>query len=127
MDQVDGDPMEDQPESFYTRYDDENNDITHSDKGFEEIAVNFVGIDASCSKCRAIFPSKSKLHTYLKDDCREVALLFLLPVTTSSIPIIIYKALHRSFDSRLAFRGRTYATTNITFTSEYLSLDLNLL
>lgn len=32
--QLDGDPIEDQPNGFYTKYDDEDEDITYSDKGF---------------------------------------------------------------------------------------------
>lgn len=45
--QDDGDPIEDQLKIFFTKDDDESEDITYFDKGFEEIVVNFIGIDAS--------------------------------------------------------------------------------
>lgn len=97
--------MKDQPKSFYTRFDDEGKDVTYSDKGFEKIAVNFVGIETSYNKCRATFFSKSKLHNHLKSGYQEVVSPFLSLEATFSIPIIAFKAVHQSFGSGIAFRG----------------------
>ncbi len=48
--QVDENPVDDQPEGFYTTIEDEDDEMTYSDKGFDEIAVNFVGIETSCKE-----------------------------------------------------------------------------
>lgn len=95
--------MESQFKDFYTIFDNEDEDVTYSNDGFKEIAVNFDRIKASYNKCCANFFIKSKFYNYLRDDCRKVAFLFILPKTTFSIPIIASKAIHPSFGSGLVF------------------------
>lgn len=95
--QIDGNLVEDQPEDFHTIFDDENEDVNYSDKDFKEVAVNFVGIKTSCNKCRAIFPSWSKLHHYLRGDWWEVTFLSLSTEAIFPIPIIVYKAVYQVF------------------------------
>ena len=123
--QIDRDLVEDQPEGFYTIFGDEGEDVTYSDKGFEEVAVNFVGIETLCSKCHATFPSKSKFHHHLRSNYREVTSPSLPAEATSPIPIIASKAVHQFFSSGLAFRGWTYATAIITLTPRHLPPDFN--
>lgn len=106
--------MEDQPEGFHTTFDADGEDFTYSDEGFDEVVVNFVGIETSCSKCHSSFPSKSKLHKHIKAGCVREALPSSSTQLSSSIPVIASMAIHQSFSSGLAFRGWTYATTAIT-------------
>lgn len=54
-------------------FEDEEGDVTYLDKGFNEVFVNFVGIETSCLKCRSSFLSKSKLHKHVKAGCIEEA------------------------------------------------------
>lgn len=103
--QLDADPVENQLEGFYTTFDKNDKEVTYADKGFEEVAVNFIGIEALCNKCRTMFLSKSKLHHYLKSDCQEVTSAYLSAELASAIPVIASKAVHQSFVSRLAFKG----------------------
>lgn len=70
--------MNDQPEGFYITIGDESDEMTYSDEGFDEITMNFVGIETLCSRCRATFPSKSKLDNHLKSDCLDTPLFSLL-------------------------------------------------
>lgn len=67
--------MEDQPEGFYTIFDANGEDVTYSDKSFDKVVVNFVGIETFYSKCYLSFSSKSKLHKYIKTGCVGEALL----------------------------------------------------
>lgn len=67
--------MENQPESFYTIFEDEGNNITYLDEGFNKIAVNSVGIKTLCTKCRATFFFRSKLHNHLKSGCFKMSSL----------------------------------------------------
>ncbi len=124
--QLDEDPVENQTDGFYTTFDENDENVTYADKGFEEVAVNFVGIETSCTKCRATFPSKSKLHYHLKGVCQEVTSPFRPPELASAIPIIPSKTVHQSFSSGLAFRGWTYATATVTLAPDHLPPDSNL-
>lgn len=117
--QVDRDPIKDQSEGFYTRYNNEAEDITYSNKGFEKIAVNFIRINTSCSKCRVTIFSKSKLHNHLKDGCREVTSLSLSLMVTSSIPIIVSKAMHQFFGSGFAVAKHTPSQISLSPPSIY--------
>ncbi len=97
----------------------EVDEVSYSDEGFDEVAINFVGIETSCTKCRATFPSRSKLHNHLKSGCLETISPSLPVQAPSPIPVITSKAIHQSFGSGLAFRGWTYATALITLTPEH--------
>lgn len=117
--------MENQPKGLYNTFEEEDNNVTYLDKGFDEIAVNFVRIEAFCIKCHTIFPSRSKLYKYLKSGCLEMSLPAFLTQAASSIPIIASKTVHQSFVSGLAFRNWTYATALITLSPEHLLSDSN--
>ena len=54
---------------FYTTLEQESKEVQYSDKGFDKVNANFVGVEASCGKCRASFFSKSRLHKHFKDGC----------------------------------------------------------
>lgn len=97
--------MEDQLERFYTTFNTDGEDVTYSDEGFDKVIINFVGIEISYSKCYSSFPSKSKLHKYIKTGCIKEALPSSSTQPSSSIPIIASMAVHQSFGSGLAFRG----------------------
>lgn len=79
--------------------------MAYSNKGFDEVAVNFVGIEALCSKYRTTFPSGSKLHNHLKSGCLEMTSPSLPTQAVSSIFIIVSKAVHQFFGFGLTFRG----------------------
>lgn len=86
--------MENEPESFYTTFEDGEGDVTYSNEGFDEVIVNFVGIETTCLKCRSSLPSKSKLYEHVKTGCVEE---FSPPSSTqpsSFIPIVMSKIIH---------------------------------
>ncbi len=115
--------MENQHEDFYNTFEEESDNVTYSNESFDEIAVNFVGIEASCIKCRAIFPSRSKLYNHLRSGYLEISLTTLPTQAVSSIPIIASKIVYQSFSLGLAFRGWIYGTAPITLTPDHLPLD----
>ncbi len=121
--QVDEDVVENQPNDFYNTFEEEGDDVIYSDEGFDKMTINFVGIETSCTKYYATFPSRSKLHNHLKSSYLEMSLFAFPPQNASSIPIIASKTVHQSFGSGLAFRGWTYATAPITLTPEHLPSD----
>ena len=98
----------------------EEKELSYSDKGFNEVFVNFVGIEAVCSKCRLSFPLKSKLHTHIKSGCVKETLPFASPQPSSSIPVIVSKAVHTSLELGFSFRSWTYVTAAVTLAPEYL-------
>ncbi len=100
--------------------------MIYSEEGFDEIAVNFVGIETSCTKYRATFPSRSKLYNHLKNGCLERSLPALLTLAALSIPIIASKTVHQSFGLGLLFGGWTYTIALITLTPEHLPSDSDL-
>ena len=124
--QVDKDAVENQLKGFYNTFEEKNDDVTYSDKGFDKIAVNFVGIETSCIKCRTTFPSKLKLHNHLKNGCLEMSSIALLAQAALSISIIASKTIDQSFGLGLVFRGWIYATAPITLTPEHLPSYSNL-
>ena len=121
--QIDEGPVEDEPKGFYITFGHKADKVSYLDEGFDEVAVNFVGIKTSCTRCYATFPSRSKLHSHLKNGCLETSSPFFPAQAPSPIPVIASKAVHRFFGSGLAFRGWTYAITLITLTLEYLPPD----
>lgn len=86
--------MENQPESFYNTFDKDGDNVTYSEEGFDKIVVNFVSIEAFYTKCRAIFPSRLKLHNQLKSRYLERSSLVLPILTASSILVIASKTIH---------------------------------
>lgn len=115
--------MEDEPKGLYTTFENEADKVSYSDEGFDKVAVNFVRIETLCTKCRASFPSRTKLHNHLKSSCLEKSLPSLPAQAASSIPIITSKPVHQSFGFGLAFRGWTYATALVTLIPEHLLPD----
>lgn len=65
--QVDRDQVKDQPKDFYPTFVNRDKNISYSKEGFEEIAVNFIGIDALCNKCHITFPFKIKTSLPLEE------------------------------------------------------------
>lgn len=101
--QIDDKAMKDQPDCVHTTFDVDGKDIIYSDKGFQEVIINFIGIEISCSKCHSSFPSKLKLHKYIKAGYIGEALPFFSTQLSSSIPVIASTAVHQSFGLGLAF------------------------
>ncbi len=118
--QIESNATEQQPEGFHATFEPEEEELTYSDDGFDEVFVNFVGIEAVCSKCRSSFPSKSKLHPQIKFGCVGEASPSASPQPSSSIPVIVSKAVHTSLGLGFSFRGWTYATTAVTLAPEHL-------
>lgn len=118
--QLNEDLIKNQPESFYTIFNKNDKNVTYADKDFEEVAVHFVAHEALCSKCRATFSSKTKLHYHLKSGYQEAISPSLPAKHAFSIPIIASKAVHQSFGFGLTFRGWTYVTTTVTLAPNYL-------
>lgn len=118
--QIDSDATEQQPEGFHTTFEPEKEEFSYSDEGFDEVFINFVGIEAVCSKCRSSFPSKSKLHTHIKSGCVKKTLPSASPQPSSSIPVIVSKTVHTSLGSGFSFRGWTYVTAAVTLAPEHL-------
>lgn len=83
----------------------DNQNVTYTDKGFKEVVVNFVQIEALCSKCRTTFFSKMKLHHHLKSGCQEVTSSSFPTEQASFIFIIAFRAVHQLFGSRFSFKG----------------------
>ena len=117
--QIESDATEQQPKSFHTTFEPEKEELAYSDDGFDEVFVNFVGIEVVCSKCRSSFPSKSKLHTQIKSVYVGDASLSASPQLSSFIPVIVSKAMHTFLGSGFSFRGWTYATTAVTLAPEH--------
>lgn len=65
-------------------------EVGYSDKNFDEVIVNFVGIEAACIRCNVSFSLKLQLYKHLKAGCmkKPQAALFLLTHSPSPIPII---------------------------------------
>ena len=125
--QVDDKDFKNCPKGFYMTFDPEGEEIHYSDKGFEEVIANFVGIETVCSKCSSFFPSKSQLYKHLKVGCAgAVQATPLLPTEPAlPIPIVESKAIIPSLGSGLVFRGWTYATAFFTLIPHLFLLDLD--
>ena len=115
--------MEDQPEDFYTIFDANGENVAYLDEGFDEVVINFVGIETSYSKYHSFFPSRSKLHKHIKAGGVREALPSSSTQLFSLIPVVVSTAVHQSFASGLAFRGWTYAIIAITLDAHRLPRD----
>lgn len=98
----------------------EEKELAYSNKGFDEVFFNFVGIEVVYSKCHSFFPSKSKLHMYIKSKCMSRASPSASLQLSSSIPIVVSRAIYVSLGLSLRFKDWTYITIAITPTPEYL-------
>ena len=105
----------------------ETKEVHSSDKGFDELDANFVGIESLCRKCGNPFSSKSQLHKHLKESCTGLVQtpLPISPAPALAIPIIESKTIVPAMGSGLAFRGWTYATAAGTLVSQVLPLNLD--
>lgn len=103
--QIESNATEQQPEGFHTTFEPEEEELSYSDEGFDEVFVNFVGIEAVCSKYRSSFPSKSKLHMHIKSGYMGKTLSSACPQSSSSIPVIVSKAVFTSLGSDFSFKG----------------------
>lgn len=56
--QIDITSMEDQQKDFHTIFNLEEEELAYLNKRFDEVFVNFVGIEAIYSKCHLSFPLK---------------------------------------------------------------------
>ena len=117
--QIENDAPEQQPESFHITFEPEEEELAYSDEDFDEVFVNFVRIEAVCSKCRSLFPSKSKLYTHIKSGCVGDTSPSASPQPSSSIPVVISKTVHTSLGLGFSFRGWTYATAAVTLPPEH--------
>lgn len=59
----------------------ESKKVDYSDKGFEKVIINFVGIETVCKKCSSSFPSKLQLYKHLKVNCLKTMQATLIPPT----------------------------------------------
>ncbi len=87
--------------------------------------ANFVGVETSYGKCKALLSSKSRLHKHLNNSCITSIQHSLpdAPSPTSPIPIITLESVVPAMGSSLAFRGWTYATAAVTLVSRVLPLE----
>lgn len=67
--QVDNQTKKDHPKGFYKTFEQEEKKSAYLSKCFNEIFINFVGIEVVYSKCHSSFFSKLKLHRHIKSEC----------------------------------------------------------
>lgn len=111
--QIDNDPA---PEIDEEDLDAENSYFTN--KGYDKLQVNFVGIESMCDRCLASFQSRSALHRHIKSGCNALEGIAVAETGSdppSPRPILCSAAKLSTPGSSLAFRGWSYATTSITF------------
>ena len=118
--------MEDHLEDFHTIFNANGENIAYLDEGFDEVVINFFGIETSYSKYHSSFPSRSKLHKYIKAGGMGEALLSSSTQLFLLIPLVASMAVHQSFASGLVFRGWTYAIIAITLEVHRLPRDPDL-
>lgn len=86
--------MENKPDGFYTTFEDDKRDVSYSNKGFDKIIVNFVGIETTCLKCHLSFLLKSKLYKYVKVSYVKEASPPASTQPSMSIPIVMSKTIY---------------------------------
>ncbi len=88
----------------------------YTDEPYDELQVNFVGIESICDRCTSAFPSRSALHKHIRNGCIPVeAVAETGPSPSSARPILKSTAKLSAPGSGLAFSGWNYVTTSITF------------
>ncbi len=93
------------------------NETYYIDEPYDELQVNFVGIELVCNRCTSAFPSRSALHKHIKNGCIpfQEAVAEMGPSPSFARPILKSTARLSAPGSDLAFRGWNYVTTSITF------------
>ncbi len=95
----------------------------YTDEPYDELQVNFVGIESVCNRYTSAFPSRSALHKHIRNGCilfQEVV-AEMGPSPSSARPILKSTARLSAPGSGLAFRDWNYITTSITFDPAALS------
>lgn len=85
----------------------------YTNKGYQELQINFVGIKSSCHYYNTFFQSRSTLYKYVKEGCKilKVTAYSETAILLSLQPIIKSVAKLSAPGSKLAFRGQNFATT----------------
>lgn len=93
--------------SFYITFDSVDKEVNYSEKSFEEVIINFVGIEIVCLPCNSSFFSKLQLHKHLKAGYTKVmqAMSFIPTQPALSIFIVKLKVIISLLGLNLAFRG----------------------
>lgn len=127
MYQIDDEDFNNRPKNFYITLGTKGKEVYYSNKGFDEVVANFVGIDIAYIRRSVSFSSKSPLHQYLKAGyTREPQAPFSLPTQLFlPISIIEFQLIVPLLRSVLAFESWTYATTSVIFVSHLFFLELN--
>lgn len=103
-------------------------DSYFTNKGNEELQVNYIGMESMCDCCSTSFQSRSALHRYIKSGCNALGRKTVVETGTdppSSRPVHCFTAKLSASGSCLAFRGWSYATTLIIFDPAVLSAISN--
>lgn len=101
--QIDGD--------LASEVDEENGDTESfyfTNKGYEELQINFVGIESIYDCCSTFYQSCSTLHQHIKSGCNALVGRTVEETSSdcpSSRPILCSAAKLSAPDSGLAFRG----------------------
>lgn len=108
-------------------FDSESEEVDYSNKGFEKVIANFMGIEIVCSTYGSFFSSKLQLYKHLKAGYAGAVQATLFPPTQppSPIPIVESKVIISLLGLGLAFQNWTYVTTSITLVSHLLLPDLD--
>lgn len=89
-----------------------------TNKGYEELQVNFVGIKSMCDCYSTSFQSYSALHRHIKSGCNTLRRIAVAKTGSDppSVRLVFYSTAKLSaLGSGLAFRGWSYATISIIF------------
>ena len=115
--QVDDDPFSKMDEDF------PESKTYYTNEPYDELQVNFVGIESMCDCCSTSFQSRSALYQHIKSGCNALVRRAVEETSSdppSSRPILRSAAKLSAPDFGLAFRSWSYATTLITFDPEIL-------
>ena len=99
-----------------------------TNEGYEELQVNFVGIESMCDHCSTSFQSCSALQKHIKSGCNALGRRAMEETGSdppSPRPVLCSAAKLSAPGFGLAFRGWSYATTSIIFDPAILSAISN--
>lgn len=77
-------------------FESEKEELAYLGEGFDKVFINFVKIETVCSRCYSSFLLKSKLHRHINSEYIREVLPSTFPQSSSSISIIVSKAMHIS-------------------------------